>query len=101
MNWQNCNNIIFCGISDSYEKYYQAIRRCYRFGQTKEVNVYIVISTRELPVYNNILEKGRLADEMNKKMFEISKVLCIHNGISDRCQAAAFVRSTDSFHLPD
>ena len=35
MNWQNCNNIIFCGISDSYEKYYQAIRRCYRFGQTK------------------------------------------------------------------
>ena len=72
MNWQNCNNIIFCGISDSYEKYYQAIRRCYRFGQTKEVNVYIVISTRELPVYNNILEKGRLADEMNKKMVEIA-----------------------------
>ena len=72
MNWQNCNNIIFCGISDSYEKYYQAIRRCYRFGQKKEVNVYIVISTRELPVYNNILEKGRLADEMNKKMVEIA-----------------------------
>lgn len=72
MNWQNCNNIIFCGISDSYEKYYQAIRRCYRFGQTKEVNVYIVISTRELPVYNNILEKDRLADEMNKKMIEIA-----------------------------
>ena len=72
MNWQNCNNIIFCGISDSYEKYYQAIRRCYRFGQTKEVNVYIVIGTRELPVYNNILEKGRLADEMNKKMVEIA-----------------------------
>lgn len=72
MNWQNCNNIIFCGISDSYEKYYQAIRRCYRFGQKKEVNVYIVISTRELRVYNNILEKGRLADEMNKKMVEIA-----------------------------
>lgn len=72
MNWQNCNNIIFCGISDSYEKYYQAIRRCYRFGQKKPVNVYIVISTREIPVYDNILEKGRLADKMNKKMVEIA-----------------------------
>ena len=34
-------------------------------------------------------------------MSEIFKVLCIHNGISDSCQAAALVRSTDSFHLPD
>ena len=47
MNWQQCNNMIFVGLSDSYEKYYQAVRRCYRFGQKNEVNVYIIISAKE------------------------------------------------------
>ena len=32
MNWQNCHTMIFCGLSDSYEQFYQAIRRCWRFG---------------------------------------------------------------------
>lgn len=32
MNWQNCHNMIFTGLSDSYEQYYQAVRRCWRFG---------------------------------------------------------------------
>ena len=47
MNWQNCHNMIFTGLSDSYEQFYQAVRRCYRFGQKKPVNVYIVISAKE------------------------------------------------------
>lgn len=36
LNWQNCHNIIFNSLNDSYEQYYQAIRRCYRFGQKKK-----------------------------------------------------------------
>ena len=72
MNWQNCHNIIFCGLSDSYEKYYQAIRRCWRFGQKKEVNVHIVISSRDLPVYNNVMNKEKMAFEMNNNMIEIT-----------------------------
>lgn len=47
MNWQNCHNMIFTGLSDSYEQYYQALRRCWRFGQDKPVNVYIIISAKE------------------------------------------------------
>ena len=31
MNWQNCNNMIFVGLSDSFEQFYQAVRRCWRF----------------------------------------------------------------------
>ena len=39
LNFQSCRNMIFVGLSDSYELYYQAVRRCWRFGQTREVNV--------------------------------------------------------------
>ena len=54
MNWQNCHDMVFCGISDSYEQFYQAIRRCYRFGQKEEVNVHVVISEKEMNVLLNI-----------------------------------------------
>ncbi len=72
MNWQNCNNIIFCGLSDSYERFYQAVRRCWRFGQKNQVNVHIVISNRELPVLNNIKKKEQYAKNMSSKMTEIA-----------------------------
>ena len=57
MNWQNCHNMIFVGLSDSYEQYYQALRRCWRFGQKREVNAYIVISEKEGAVKANIERK--------------------------------------------
>ncbi len=72
MNWQKCNNIVFCGLSDSYEKFYQAIRRCYRFGQDKEVNVHIIITDRELPVLQNIQKKQQYADNMSIKMTKVA-----------------------------
>lgn len=71
MNWQHCNNMVFCGLSDSYEKFYQAIRRCYRFGQTNEVNVHIVISERELSVLENIKRKQEQHLKMSKSMISI------------------------------
>lgn len=72
MNWQNCNNIVFCGLSDSYERYYQAIRRCYRFGQKKEVNVHIVLSERETTVLENIERKSKDAERMSRHMVELT-----------------------------
>jgi len=42
LNFQQCHNVAFCGLSYSYEDYYQAVRRFYRFGQQRPVNVYIV-----------------------------------------------------------
>lgn len=73
MNWQNCNNMIFVGLSDSYEQYYQAIRRCWRFGQEKEVNVYIVISSKEGTVKENIERKQADAIKMQNAMIELTK----------------------------
>lgn len=73
MNWQNCNNMAFVGLSDSYEQFYQAVRRCWRFGQKKEVNVHIVISEAEGEVMKNIKRKEHNAEKMYNNMIEHMK----------------------------
>lgn len=73
MNWQQCHNMIFVGLSDSYEAYYQALRRCWRFGQNEEVNVYIVISAKEGCVKENIERKEKDNIKMQKAMIELTK----------------------------
>ena len=68
MNWQSCNNVVFCGLNYSYESYYQAVRRCWRFGQKKEVNVYIVLSEKEMNILTAIKEKEKRHNEMANKI---------------------------------
>lgn len=67
-NFQSCHNMVFCGLSDSYERFYQAIRRCWRFGQKEPVNVYIILSEKEMNVLDNITRKQAQMDEMQKQM---------------------------------
>ena len=57
MNWQHCSKMAFVGLSDSFEQLYQAIRRCWRFGQTKPVDVYIITAKAEGAVVRNIQRK--------------------------------------------
>lgn len=64
MNFQNCNNVIFYGLNDSWETFYQAIRRCYRFGQKLPVNVYVIISDIETQIFENINKKAEMAERM-------------------------------------
>ena len=73
MNWQQCHNMIFTGLSDSYEQYYQAVRRCWRFGQTQPVNVYIIISSREGCVKENIERKEHDCAQMHAAMIAQTK----------------------------
>lgn len=68
MNWQNCHKIIFVGLSDSFEAYYQAVRRCWRFGQEKPVDVYVVISDAEGCVKDNIERKQADAERMTAEL---------------------------------
>ena len=72
-NFQSCHNEIFCGLSDSYERFYQAVRRCWRFGQTQEVNVYIILSEKEVNILENIKRKQAQMDEMQKQMTALMK----------------------------
>jgi DNA modification methylase len=68
MNFQNCHNTCFVGLSDSWEQYYQAIRRFYRFGQTKEVNVHVISAESEGAVVANIKRKETQNDTMGAEM---------------------------------
>jgi superfamily II DNA or RNA helicase len=64
MNWQHCADMAFVGLSDSYEQYYQALRRCWRYGQERTVTATIVIGESEGTVMQNVMRKERQADQM-------------------------------------
>jgi len=70
MNFQNAHRMAFVGLSDSWEQYYQAIRRSWRFGQTQPVDVRIVLSDAESAIYENVMEKEREAKFMQARLIE-------------------------------
>lgn len=75
MNWQQCSTVAFVGLSDSYEQYYQAVRRCWRFGQANPVDVHVVTAEAEGAVVANIERKERDAERMASNMVEHMKDL--------------------------
>jgi hypothetical protein len=68
MNFQHCRRMAFVGISDSYEQYYQGIRRCWRYGQQHPVDVYIVVSEAERQVVENVRRKEAAAAALSEQM---------------------------------
>ena len=77
MNWQHCRNVAFVGLSDSWEQYYQAVRRCWRFGQDRDVRVHVYTARTEGAVVANIQRKEAdarvMVDEMTANMRELNK----------------------------
>jgi hypothetical protein len=63
LNWQHCNHLTFFP-SHSYEQYYQAVRRCWRFGQERPVMVDIVATKGDMFVQENLQKKADQADKM-------------------------------------
>ena len=74
LNWQNCCRMAFIGVSDSWENYYQAVRRAYRFGQKRPVVVHIYSSEAEGSVIDNLKRKEadarQMADELSAETRE-------------------------------
>ncbi|GHO91526.1 hypothetical protein KSF_015740 [Reticulibacter mediterranei] len=68
INLQDCHKMAFVGLSDSFEEYYQCIRRCWRFGQQYPVQVFVVLSQVEQGIYTNVLRKEREATIMNERL---------------------------------
>jgi DNA modification methylase len=74
INMQNCHNMAFVGIDFSFEGYYQAVRRIYRFGQKHPVNVYIVISDQEKHIFDKVMNKEKEAVKMTRELIKASRV---------------------------
>lgn len=73
LNFQRCHNVAFVGLSHSYEAFYQAIRRCWRFGQQQPVNAHIIYDVAEGRVIDNIRRKEADSIQMAQSMVEIMK----------------------------
>lgn len=73
MNWQNCARIAFVGGSYSYEAFYQAVRRCWRFGQPREVVCHVVMATTEAAMWRVVHGKSEAHGEMKQSMFAASR----------------------------
>ena len=68
LNFQHAAHMAFTGLSDSYEAYYQAVRRCWRFGQTRPVQVHIVVSELEQQIVANVRNKEAEAQKMTAEL---------------------------------
>nr|AKH47308.1 helicase [uncultured marine virus] len=71
MNWQHCKRMVFAGPTHSYEQFYQAVRRCWRFGQTEEVEVIIITTPADGAIVSNMRRKQDAAENMAESMLEL------------------------------
>lgn len=73
LNFQRCHKIAFVGLSDSFEQYYQSVRRCWRFGQEHPVDVRIITADTEGAVAQNIQRKEKQFEEMLRGMIAVTQ----------------------------
>lgn len=102
INMQNCHHMLFCGIDYSWESYYQAVRRCYRFGQSKVVEVIVVTSEQERPIFDVVMSKEveavKMTDELikNAAIYEKEELAGIYS--QDWTYTTDDIQ-TDNWHL--
>jgi DNA modification methylase len=97
MNYQQCFNMVFTSYDFKFEAFYQAVRRCYRFGQNNKVKVHLLVPESQSNVRKSILEK-------EKKHFEMIKEMSNYSADTDyKINKTAKVESkevkTDNYHL--
>jgi len=68
MNWQHCARAVWVGLSDSMEALYQAVRRVWRYGQTRPVDAHIVLTEIEKPIADNVARKQAQMDDLINEM---------------------------------
>jgi len=68
LNWQHAARMAFVGVTDSFEAYYQSVRRCWRFGQKRDVHIHVFASSSEGAVVANLKRKERDATAMAESL---------------------------------
>jgi hypothetical protein len=91
--------VAFVGLTHSYESFYQAIRRCWRFGQEKVVQVHVTIAETELKVLKSIKDKQMAADSMIDGMVTGTLSHGLGIGIDARMSYEQSLASGESYDL--
>jgi DNA modification methylase len=101
INLQNCANQIFMGMNDSYESYYQSVRRSYRFGQKQPVNIYIVLSHVESVILENVKRKETEAKNMSDELINEVQAdqMAELEGASDNFEYTTEDKTTDRYRI--
>ena len=99
MNWQNCHNMIFVGLSDSFESYYQSVRRCWRFGQNHKVTAYIIISAKEGAVKANIERKQAENEKFKQILLSLTRDITTRE-LKSTCRISAPYKAKNVMQLP-
>jgi superfamily II DNA or RNA helicase len=73
LNWQHCNRMVFVGGSYSYESFYQAVRRSWRFGQTRPVIADVIMASTERRIWQAIHRKSAQHEQMRAEMLKASR----------------------------
>lgn len=68
LNWQHCARTVFAGMSFSYEAFYQAVRRHWRFRQTRPVDCHVVVADTEAAIWDVVSRKAGDHDAMKREM---------------------------------
>jgi hypothetical protein len=83
LNWQHCARVAFIGLSFSYESFYQAVRRCWRFGQKRPVDVHVCMAETEMSMWQVVSRKQddhtAMKVEMQAAMRRVSGVSKVYN----------------------
>ena len=75
MNWQHCHNMAFLSVSHSFEQNYQAIRRCWRFGQHHPVTVWLIYDEHERAIVENLDRKRMEFSQMHSEMMKCHQLM--------------------------
>lgn len=106
MNWQHCARMAFVGLDDSFEKFYQAVRRCYRFGQKRVVQVHLFTAENEGQILANLKRKEQQHHEMSANMIEhmkdiMNNELAGQSNIVDEYREDTYKAENFTVHLGD
>lgn len=92
MNFQHCAQQTFVGIDHSFEMFYQAIRRSWRFGQTRQVDVHVFLGASEGLILDNLKAKELRHNEMSIRMAEHMRTMMQQNIFGSTIEKTDYVR---------
>jgi hypothetical protein len=97
MNFQNCHQMAFVGLSDSFEEMDQALHRCYRYGQTEPVDCHVIVAETEGAVVRNIERKRAANAEMAD---ELVQHIAVHYDASGLTRSVLAYQPRQIINLP-